>query len=41
MLDIICWIVASIVFISLAALMSFVCHDEADKRRRGGRDESH
>jgi hypothetical protein len=36
MLSFICWVGVGLVFIYLAALVSFVCHDEA-KRRRGGK----
>jgi hypothetical protein len=40
MLDIICGVGVGIVLIYLAALVSFVCHNEAN-RRTGGCDESH
>jgi hypothetical protein len=39
MLDIICGVGVGIVFLYLAALVSFVCIDGADKWRTGGRNE--
>jgi hypothetical protein len=39
MLELICWVGVGLAIISAAAMISFVCHEEADERREHHRNK--